>query len=58
MISRRGVEEAVLVPIAEWKRLQSAAHPSLKSLLLNDEWRADLVPPKRGAGRRRLPVSL
>lgn len=58
MVSRRGTETAVLVPIAEWRRLASSARPSLKSLLLNNEGRADLLLPKRGAARRRPPVSL
>ena len=26
-VARRGVEEAVLVPIAEWRRLQQTARP-------------------------------
>jgi len=58
MISRRGTETAVLVPIAEWRRLHSAARPSLKSLLLTDEGRTDLLLPKRGSARRRPPISL
>ena len=58
MVSRRGTEAAVLVPIAEWKRLKSAARPSLKSLLLNDDGRDDLLLPKRGSARRRSPVAL
>lgn len=58
MVSRRGAEAAVLVPVAEWRRLHSAARPSLKSLLLSEEGRVDLLLPKRGAARRRSPVSL
>lgn len=53
VVSRRGAETAVLVPIAEWKRLNSAARPSLKSLLLSDNGRADFVLPQRGSARRR-----
>lgn len=53
VVSRRGAETAVLVPIAEWKRLNSAARPSLKSLLLSDCARSDLVLPQRGSARRR-----
>ena len=37
MVSRQGTETAVLVPLSEWKRLQSAARPSLKALLLRAE---------------------
>lgn len=58
MVTRRGAEAAVLVPIAEWKRLHSAARPSLKSLLLSDVGRADLGLPQRGSARRRSPVVL
>jgi antitoxin Phd len=36
MVSKRGVEAAVLVPVQEWRRLQAAARPSLKQLLLSD----------------------
>ena len=41
----------------EWRRLQRAARPSLKELLLTDEARADLVLPARGKARRR-PVAV
>jgi hypothetical protein len=30
---------AVLVPISEWRRLATTAHPTLKELLLSDEAR-------------------
>ena len=53
VVSRRGAETAVLVPIAEWKRLNSAARPSLKTLLTSNIGRADLVLPQRGSARRR-----
>ena len=53
LVTRRGAEAAVLVPMHEWRRLQRAARPSLKELLLTDEARADLVLPARGKARRR-----
>ena len=53
MVTRRGTEAAVLVPVAEWRRLQSAARPSLKQLLLSD-----LVVPARGQVQRRKPEAL
>ena len=37
VVSRRGTEAAVLVPIEQWHRLQAAARPSLKQLLLAPE---------------------
>ena len=55
MVTKRGTEAAVLVPADEWRRLQSAARPSLKQLLLADEARAELTLPARGAARRRPP---
>ncbi|WP_017757523.1 type II toxin-antitoxin system Phd/YefM family antitoxin [Pseudacidovorax intermedius] len=53
MVTRRGAEAAVLVPVQEWRRLQSAARPSLKQLLLSDDGRTDLLVPPRGQARRR-----
>ena len=53
MVTRRGAEAAVLVPVQEWRRLQSAARPSLKQLLLSDQARSDIVLPARGKAKRR-----
>jgi len=53
MVTKRGAETAVLVPVEEWRRLQSAARPSLKQLLLSDSARAELILPTRGQGKRR-----
>jgi prevent-host-death family protein len=53
VVTRRGAETAVLVPVEVWRRLQVAARPSLKALLLSDQGRGDLVLPKRGQARRR-----
>lgn len=55
IVSKRGTDAAVLVPIKEWQRLQHAAKPSLKELLLTNRARADLTLPKRGGLRRRKP---
>lgn len=56
VVTRRGAETAVLLPIAEWRRLLASARPSLKSLLLSDQDRTDLDLPARGAaGRRPVP---
>jgi prevent-host-death family protein len=57
IVTKRGAEAAVLVPIAEWRRLQSAARPSLKELLLADEPRADIPVPTRGRRTRRTPMA-
>jgi antitoxin Phd len=53
LVTRRGAETAVLVPISEWKRLNQAPRTTLKQLLLTDEARHDLEIPKRGSARRR-----
>ncbi len=53
MVTRRGAEAAVLVPVQEWRRLQSAARPSLKQLLLSDQARTDLIVQPRGQAKRR-----
>ena len=53
MVTRRGTETAVLVPVQEWRRLQSQARPSLKQLLLSDQARTELELPPRGQVRRR-----
>jgi antitoxin Phd len=55
VVTRRGIETAVLVPIEEWNRLQRAARPSLKTLLLVSDARADnLIPERRRISRRKV----
>lgn len=58
VITRRGVETAVIVPIAEWKRLSAASRPTLKELLLQPHPRFDFdkVIPPRGKLRRRKTI--
>lgn len=58
MVTKRGAEAAVLVPVQVWHRLQSAARPSLKQLLLSDQARAELILPPRGQARRRQVLPL
>jgi prevent-host-death family protein len=53
VVTRRGVEAAVLVPIEEWRRLTQAARPTLKELLLSSESRLAIPVPERGRLRRR-----
>jgi len=52
VVTRRGIETAVLVPIEEWNRLQRAARPGLKALLLAPEARFDNLIPQRRRLRR------
>jgi prevent-host-death family protein len=57
MVTKRGTDTAVLVPVDEWRRLQVAARPSLKQLLLSDVGRTDLLsPPRRAVRRRKVPA--
>jgi len=55
IVTKRGTQAAVLIPVDEWRRLQAAARPSLKELLLAEGARTDtLVVPPRGKAKRRL----
>jgi antitoxin Phd len=56
VVTRRGIETAVLVPIEEWHRLQRAARPGLKALLLAPEARFDNLIAEERSLRRRPPV--
>jgi len=53
VVTRRGAQAAVLVPITQWREVQAAARPSLKDLLLSDEARTETLAPPRGKARRR-----
>jgi prevent-host-death family protein len=53
MVTKRGAEAAVLVPVDVWKRMQATARPSLKELLLTDSARMEIPIPPRGRQRRR-----
>jgi antitoxin Phd len=53
IVTKRGADAAVLTPMTEWRRLQSAARPTLKTLLLADDARGELDIPARGGRRRR-----
>jgi antitoxin Phd len=58
LVTKRGIDAAVLVPVREWKRLNNSARPTLKQLLLSDEARAEFVLPPRGRHKRRAPQAL
>jgi len=53
VVTRRGVEEAVLVSIEEWRRLQRVRYPNIKEWLLGEGPRlGDIVPKRRGSKSR------
>jgi prevent-host-death family protein len=52
VVTRRGVEVAVLVPIEEWRRLQQASRPGIKEWLLSGPRFEGLVPERRKRKRR------
>lgn len=53
IVTKRGRETAVLVPLDTWTKLQDNARPTLKDLLLHPAARSDLPVPKRGSLHRR-----
>jgi antitoxin Phd len=53
LVTRRGFDAAVLVPIDEWRRLRGSPMRTLKDLLLVDEARGDLKLPAAGKHPRR-----
>jgi antitoxin Phd len=58
IVTKRGAEAAVLIPVGEWRRLQIAARPTLKALLLAPHSRMEPAVPSRGRLRRRPPTEL
>ena len=55
IVTRRGVQTAVLVPIDEWHRLKKAAGRRVKDLLLAPEARSEALTPPRTDERLRPP---
>ena len=56
VVTKRGVETAVLIPIEQWRRIEGMARPGLKELLLSPAARTDALVPPRGRFRRRDPA--
>jgi antitoxin Phd len=56
VVTRRGVEAAVLVPIEEWRRIKQSTRPSIKELLLGPGPRFDMVLPRQRKWKRRPPI--
>jgi prevent-host-death family protein len=55
VVTLRGVETAVLIPMKEWRSLSERARPSLKALLLAPHTRGNLQTAPRGLLHRRPP---
>ena len=58
LVTKRGAEAAVLVPVAQWKQMEANARASLKQLLLEPVRRGDLNLVPRGNAKGRKPVAL
>lgn len=57
MVSKRGEAKAVLVPIKEWERLQSAGKLTAYEVLTSDAFfRGEMDIPPRGKLKHRAPV--
>lgn len=53
VVTRRGKEEAVLVPIEQWRSMEQLGRPNLKELLLAPEPRMESLTPPRTKPRHR-----
>lgn len=58
VVTKRGVEAAVLVSINDWRRLKRLARPDLKKLLLAPVARTEELVPPRAVHRHREPPPL
>ncbi len=58
IVTKRGVETAVLIPIEEWRRLERMTRPDLKDLLLATEARTEELTPPRRQHRHRTPLAV
>ena len=57
VVTRRGVETAVLVPIDEWRRMKGEKRECIKDVLLDPDGPHDLyIPPRRKFRLRPRPV--
>ena len=58
IVTKRGVETAVILSIQEWRRLEKMARPDLKQLLLAPEARTEALTPPRTELRHRKPLAV
>ena len=55
VVTRRGVEEAVVLSMEEWRRIQASQRPNIKEVLLSGP-KFDLALPRRGKWKLRPPI--
>ena len=56
IVTRRGVEIAVLVPIEQWQRMEQMTRTDLKEWLLSPDARSEHLAPARRRYSHRSPV--
>jgi antitoxin Phd len=58
VVTRRGIDTAVVVSIDEWRKLKDEKRLSWKDVLLGEGPRFDIPLPKRGMLKSRRPLVL
>ena len=58
IVTKRGIEAAVLIPIDQWRKIEESSKRSLKDLLLAPEARTDELVPTRSRFFRLEPPPL
>lgn len=59
IVTKRGKESAVLIPIEEWLRLKQNAKPTLYQALMSDEGRFEMeIPDRKSWTMTRRPLDL
>ena len=58
VVTRRGIDTAVVVSVEEWRRLNDENRLTWKDVLLGDGPRFRIPLPKRGTGKWRKPLVL
>ena len=56
VVTKRGLEAAVLLPIEHWRRLEQMTRPDLKELLLATEARTENLAAPRVKRHHRTPL--
>lgn len=56
VVTRRGIDTAVVVSFEEWRRLNETSRPTLKEVLLRERPRFSLALPRRGKVKSRPTV--